>query len=259
LALYCIESNQAPPDAPALVLLHGIFGTASNLAVIARALAADYRVISFDLPNHGRSSHSDAMSFTSMADAVCEAMNEQDIASAHLLGHSMGGKVAMQIAASSPDRVNKLIVSDIAPVEYRPHHNKILDGLNSIDLERLESRRDAEQQLAVFIDESFVRQYLLKNLYRNDEGEFAWRMNLKVITQCYDQLVLPLREGEPFIGETLFIKGELSNYIRPEHQATIEHWFPHASFKMIQGAGHWLHAEKPVAFNNVVRKFLAGF
>lgn len=242
------------PDAPAIVLLHGLFGMSDNLGGLAKSLADRYAVYRLDLRNHGRSPWSDRMSFAAMAEdivAFCHANNLSDVA---LLGHSLGGKVAMQCALNYPDLVRGLIVADIAPVTYPAHHNQILDALLRIDVANLESRQQADQQLADDIAESGIRQFLLKNLYRDEQNRFAWRMNLPVLNARYGDMCLA-PEGEPYHKPCLFIKGELSAYIQQKHADAIKQLFPRAGFKIIQGAGHFLHSEKPAAFNHIAGNF----
>jgi esterase len=176
-----------------------------------------------------------------------------------MVGHSLGGKVAMQVALNYPERVQKLVVADIAPVEYTPHHQAIFAGLQAIDLARLQQRGDADAPLAQFVDALPVRQFLLKSLYRDTEGfqnkGFHWRFNLPVLIGDYREL-LAAPHGKPFSGPTLFIKGELSDYIVAEHEPIIRELFPNFKFKVITGTSHWLHAEKPIAFNKLVQQFL---
>ena len=256
MSLYSQRFGSQDATRPTAILMHGIFGMGSNLSVVAKALQDEFNVLCIDLTNHGRSHRKSDMDFRVMSQDVLEFMDQQDLDSACLVGHSMGGKVGMQIAFDAPDRIKKLVVSDIAPVEYPPHYSNVLEGLNAVNLEGLTSRSDAEKQLAEYVDEPYVRMYLLKNLFRNDRGAFEWRLNLPVITACYDRLRCEPISPKPFIGDVLFVKGELSPYIRRDNQAAIEQWFPNYRFKMIQGAGHWVHADKPAAFNKVVRTFL---
>lgn len=248
------SQSNGSPDAPALVLLHGLFGMSDNLGGLAKSLADRYAVYRLDLRNHGRSPWFDHMSFAAMAAdvvAFCQSNNLSNIA---LLGHSLGGKVAMQCALNYPDIVRGLIVADIAPVTYPAHHNQILDALLRIDVANLESRQQADQQLTVDINELGIRQFLLKNLYRDEQNRFVWRMNLSVLNSQYDELRLA-PEGEPYHKPCLFIKGELSAYIQQKHAEAIKHLFPRAEFKIINGAGHFLHSEKPAAFNHIAGHF----
>lgn len=243
-------------EGPALILLHGLFGMGQNLAGIARAFADSYEVHSLDLRNHGRSFRADSMTFTEMAADVDAYMGERSINCACVLGHSLGGKVAMQLALDYPNRVEKLVVADIAPVAYSGHHDDVFAGLTAVNLAELASRKEADLTLQEHIDEEGVRLFILKSLSRNREGQFEWLMNVEGLQRCYDQLRQAVELEQPFEKPVLFIKGELSGYIQAKHQETIVRLFPQAQFKMIQNTGHWLHAEKPVAFNNLVSKFL---
>ena len=244
-------------DQPPVILLHGLFGQLSNLSALAKALQGDYRVIRADLRNHGRSPHWHSMSLQEMAGDVRRLLDELDISKATILGHSLGGKVAMQFAFDHPDRVSKLIVADIAPVVYPPHHDEIISGLQAIDLRSIQNRGQADKTLQGFDDNVGVRQFLLTNLAKDEQGNWFWKMNLEAIDLCYEQIRAAPEQGV-FQGETLFIKGELSDYILLEHQPIILTMFPQAQSRVIQGASHWLHAEKPQAFNLAVKTFLEG-
>ncbi len=249
MKLYSEERGSGPH----LVLLHGLFGSQDNLAGIPRVAQDHFKVLSLDLPNHGRSPHSDAMNYPQMAQAVLASLPE-DADSFYLLGHSMGGKVAMQLALSAPERVKALLVADIAPVEYNDRHSAIIEAMQQLNLSNLSSRQQADQHLAKTIAEPGVRQFLLKNLVKNAEG-FHWRCDLATIARCYPE-VLAAPAGPAYPGPVLFIKGANSDYILPEHQAATQALFPKAQAKIIHGAGHWLHAEKPAAFNKIVLDFL---
>lgn len=255
MLLYSHCSGQTDDTAPAVVLIHGLFGSYENLGVIARSLAGQFRVINVDVRNHGRSAHSDEMNYELMAEDLAQTLDALNISRAALLGHSMGGKMAMAFALKYPKRVSKLILADIAPVGYPPRHNTIIAGLSAVDMATVENRSDADQQLAQFIAETGVRQFLLKSLHKDDDG-FSWRFNVDALQRNYTTLI-----GEPlttgiFNGPTLFIKGGDSDYILPEHKARIMQLFPQAQAKIIQGTGHWLHAEKPAAFSKLVLDFL---
>lgn len=239
----------------AIVLIHGLFGSYENLGVIARALADQWQVINMDMRNHGRSDWHDNMSYPLMAEDVRETLDHLGLHQVMLLGHSMGGKIAMEFALRYPERVSKLILADISPVQNKPRHLEILAALDSIELDSLESRQQADQQLAMTLQETGVRQFLLKSLYK-DQDKFRWRFHLKALIANYPQILeAPVSQG-PYPGPVLFIKGGDSDYLLPEHQATIQHLFPHSKAKVIMGTGHWLHAEKPVAFAKIVTDFL---
>ena len=241
-----------------LVLIHGLFGSLENLNMVAKSLSQYYCVTSVDVRNHGSSFHKKGMSYQDLAQDVITLLNNLSIECCHILGHSMGGKIAMQIALSHSHRVNKLIVADIAPVEYPAHHLTIIKGLQSIDFTKVIKRSDADSQLAKYVDNSGIRQFLLRNITLNEQGQFSFKCSLDNIEQGYPQIMKSneIQDKQEFTGETLFIKGGDSDYILPEHQHTIKTLFPHAKAKIIQGAGHWLHAEKTTAFNKIVSNFL---
>lgn len=239
----------------AIVLIHGLFGSYENLGVIARALAGQWQVINLDMRNHGRSDWHDSMSYALMAEDVKETLDHLGLEQVILLGHSMGGKIAMEFALRYPERVSKLILADISPVQNRPRHLEILSALDGIDLDSLQSRQHADQQLALAITETGVRQFLLKSLYK-DGDQFRWRFNIKALIANYSQLLEAPPSKGPYTGPTLFIKGAESDYLLPEYQSLIQQLFPHSKAKVIMGTGHWLHAEKPVAFAKIVTDFL---
>ena len=246
-----------------LILLHGLFGSLDNLGGIARRLEDQWQIHALDERNHGSSPHTETMDYPAMAKDVIAYMDSQGIEKASLLGHSMGGKVAMQVALQAPERVDKLIVADIAPVSYKPRHDAILEGLTGIDLTGVRSRQDADKLMAGFVGEPGVRQFLLKNLERipreqQEEGAatFRWRLNLPVIDACYENLArAPEGEG-PFPGPVLFLKGADSAYIQEKHRDDIQRLFPQAQLRIIQDTGHWLHAEKADTFAALCRRFL---
>ena len=239
-----------------VILLHGLFGSASNLMAVARSLGADYQVVRMDLRNHGKSPHSDIMDIPTMAEDVLATMDKLNIKEAHILGHSLGGKVAMQVAITAPERIQRLIVADIAPVRYGRGHDDIITALLSMDLRALRSREQADELLQKPVPELAIRQFLLKNIVRDGKDAWSWRMNLTGIADCYDNL-RDAPSAEPFDGPTLFIRGELSRYIRDENRAPMQRQFPQMELLTIAGAGHWLHAEYPQIFNGMVTAFLA--
>lgn len=246
---------QRQGQGPALIILHGLFGSSDNWGTPARLLSQDFDVINVDLRNHGQSFHHQQHDYPSMADDVLALMDSLEIESCVLLGHSMGGKVAMQLALNHPKRINKLIVVDIAPVAYPRHHDDIFTALNQLDLANLQSRSQADQLLTPLVPETGVRQFLLKNLSKQPQGGFQWRCNLSVLQQQYEQISRP-PSGSSFTGSTLFIKGELSHYIKSEYREAVLALFPQAQLKLIAGAGHWPHAEKPELFMRTLQRFL---
>ncbi|RRJ82385.1 alpha/beta fold hydrolase [Aestuariirhabdus litorea] len=240
-----------------LLLIHGLFGSLENLGYLAKQFSAHFTVYSLDMRNHGRSPHQDLMSYELMVGDLLRFMEQQQLQRVNLLGHSMGGKVAMQLALSHPERVSRLIVADIAPVTYEDHHRDIFKGLLSFDPATLTSRAEADRLLAPFVHELAVRSFLLKNLVRRSDGlgGFGWRVNLPVLHGQY-QNIMRGQQGTPFEGPTLFIKGGNSDYILPRHRDRVAKLFPHAELKVISGTGHWLHAEKPDLFCTLSLRFL---
>lgn len=238
-----------------LFVLHGLFGTWENLGAAIKELESQFDVIAPDMLNHGRSPHVVPFSYTTMAEAVLELADQLGIDQFNILGHSMGGKIAMQLALTHPERIKKLIVVDIAPVKYPPHHTQVFAGLNEVPLDQIKSRNEADQHLAQKIDSAAIRAFLLKNLYRLESGGFAWRMNLQALEEHYDEIAAPMIEAQ-FQQPTLFIKGSESDYLLPKYTDEVKTRFPNLTLRVIEGAGHWPHAEKPALFNRIVTRFL---
>ncbi|MDI1324308.1 MAG: alpha/beta fold hydrolase [Algoriphagus sp.] len=238
-----------------LVILHGLFGSADNWFSIARELDKEFTMYLVDQRNHGDSPHADEWNYDVMVEDLEELLNEEGLDKAYLMGHSMGGKTVMNFALKYPERVEKLIVADIAPRYYPVHHESILEGLNSLDLKAINSRKEADDSLAKYISEPGIRQFLLKSLGRDAEG-FAWKINLPVITQNIENVGEALPEGESFEGPTLFLAGANSNYVQQKDLPEILEFFPNYELEFVQNAGHWLHAEQPHAVVEEIRKFL---
>lgn len=237
-----------------MVILHGLFGFSDNWQTHAKKLSEYYRVILVDLRNHGHSAWSDDFSYELMAQDLKELFDDLDLKKAILLGHSMGGKVAMLFAQKHPSLLEKLIVVDIGIKSYPMHHEHILKGMHAIDPEKIKARSEAEAILSQYIDSDGVRQFLLKNLYWKEKGQLAWRMNLKVLEREMENILSALPEGEVMIP-TLFIRGELSNYICEEDMDDLSDQFPDSDVVTVKGAGHWVHAEAPEEFIDVVLGF----
>jgi esterase len=256
-APYIYHRQIGDKNAPALIVIHGLFGSLDNLGLIARKLSDSYCIYSLDLPNHGRSTHTDSTSLPVLAESVVAWMRENNLDSAHILGHSLGGKVGMEIALRYPEKVNQLIVADIAPVAYTARHNDVFEAFRAVELEVIASRIDADKMMQPHVGELSTRSFLLKNLEKNSEGAWCWRANIDGLIGAYEQLIAANTQAEaPFTGEVLFIKGELSPYILPEHKGEIVNLFPNASVKIISGTHHWLHAEKPDIFVGIAKRFL---
>lgn len=242
-----------------LVLIHGLFGSLENLNMVAKPLSQYFCVTSVDVRNHGNSFHAGSMEYPELAEDIIKLLEHLHIDNCILLGHSMGGKIAIQVALAQPKRITKLIIADIAPVSYPPHHLDIIKGLKAINLSEVTKRRDADEQLAPYVDTLGVRQFLLRNLVANEQGSFSFRCSLNDISLCYPQIMKANKlngDNTPYTGDTLFIKGGDSNYILAEHREAIAALLPNSKAKIIQGAGHWLHAEKTTAFNKIVLDFI---
>ncbi|MBA3986689.1 MAG: alpha/beta fold hydrolase, partial [Flavobacteriales bacterium] len=195
-------------------------------------------------------------SYELMAEDLKKYCAHHNLKNSIILGHSMGGKTAMRFAAKYPQMVDKLIVADIAPKHYPQHHQDILKGLSALNFKEMESREDADVQLENYISHFGVRQFLLKNLYRKTKDEFALRMNLPVLIENIEEVGIALEENLTYAGETLFLKGEKSDYIEDMDEISIKKQFPKAILKTVSKAGHWLHAENPKEFYAYVMEFL---
>lgn len=259
-----VELNQRiTGEGAPLILLHGLFGSLENLGGIARRLQDEWQIHALDQRNHGSSPHTDTMDYPAMAADVIAYLDRQGINKARILGHSMGGKVAMQVALQAPERVEKIVVADIAPVSYKPRHDAILEGLKNLDLQSARTRQDADKFLAEFVEMPSTRQFLLKNLERVPREEqqeggavFRWRLNLPVIDACYGNLAKAPEGDGPYEGPVLFLKGAESAYIQEKHRDEIMRLFPAAELRVIEDTGHWLHAEKADTFAALSRRFL---
>ncbi len=239
-----------------IITLHGLFGSLDNLQGIAKKLAENYMVFTIDQRNHGRSPHDPEMNYSLMAEDLRLFMEQQWIHKAVVMGHSMGGKTAIQFALDFPDMVEKLVVVDMSPFANNGEHGSIFKALMSLDLEKISSRNAAENLLATGIPDQPVRQFLLKNLYRDKQGAYHWRMNLSAIFENYESILAPVKVTEPFDGDTLFIGGGLSDYLREDEFKSILEIFPRAQFRTIENAGHWVHADQPERLIGEVRNFL---
>lgn len=240
----------------AIIILHGLFGSSDNWVSIGKELAAQYEVWLVDQRNHGDSPHTSEFNYSLLAEDLRGFIEEHAIDNPIILGHSMGGKTAMNFAVKHPQLFDKLIVADIAPKAYRVHHDSILEGLLSIDLTRLKSRKEADEQLANYIDESGVRAFLLKNLSRDEEKNFVWKINLKILNEKIEEIVKGIEEKAGSDKPTLFVRGGKSNYIKDTDALSIMNFFPNAEIETIEDAGHWLHAEQPEQFLKLVKTFI---
>ncbi len=255
LLLQATEYGAGPPVA----ILHGLFGSGRNWASVAKRLGAHYRVIAVDLRNHGASPWAMTMAYPEMADDVRATLSALGHRRFALLGHSMGGKVAMVAALRYPDTVERLIVADIAPVAYRARHSRLAAALRALDLAGVRRRTEADARLQAAVPDPVERAFLLQNLVFED-GAARWRINLEAIEREMPTLIrFPALPPEAtYSGPSLFIGGGRSDYLRPEHEQEIRRLFPTARIERIPDAGHWLHAERPQAFLDLVEPFLTG-
>lgn len=253
MRLRAIEMGEGPP----LVLLHGLFGQAQNFASVQKMLATGRRVIALDLRNHGLSPHAAAMDYPAMAADVAETLAALGTGPVDLLGHSMGGKVAMTLALTHPASVARLVVADIAPVDYPPAFRPYAEAMLALPLTPGLTRREADAALAGAVPSAGVRGFLLQNLDLNAAPP-EWRIGLAAIAAALPSIEAapPLPQGARFEGPTLVLGGETSDYIRPEHRDLFRALFPAARFGTVKGAGHWLHAEKPEGFVAALGAFL---
>ena len=240
-----------------LVILHGLFGSSKNWQSLAKQFAELFTVYTVDLRNHGASFHDDKMNYSVMAEDVIQFMESLDIPLCRLLGHSMGGKVAMILANSNPNRVSKLVVADIAPVAYQHHHNGLLEPIMALPLVDIDSRASADAALKPAIPDPMLRGFLLQNLAR--EGDcWRWKVNWAAIRHHMSDLTdFPMPDNGWRIDiPTLFMRGENSDYIGAAETAEIESHFSDARIETLEQAGHWLHAEQPQKFLHTVSDFL---
>jgi esterase len=253
ISLNYSEYGQGRP----VIILHGLFGSARNWQGIARSLAENHRVITPDLRNHGQSPHVDSMSYDEMAHDVISLVNKLKLDDIILVGHSMGGKVAMTAALQNSNRFTALIVVDIAPVNYKHGFKSLVNAMNSLDLKTLKSRNDAETELAKTTEEAGIVQFILQNLIRSDDN-FCWRINLEQISASLRSIseFPDSLKNTPCRIPTLFLGGSESSYLRSIYNHEIFQYFPTAEITMIEGAGHWLHAEKPGEFLKEVKTFI---
>lgn len=237
-----------------LFILHGLFGSSDNWQTHAKKLAEYFTVYLIDQRNHGHSPWSDTFNYPTLANDLQKVVEKEGIEEAIFLGHSMGGKTVMHYAQKHPEKVTKLIVVDMGIKGYPIHHDTIIEGLQSLDLNKISSRGEAEEALSTYIDNWSIRQFLLKNLYWVEKGKLGWRINIPVLSDNMNEIVAPLPAGEVMI-ETLFMRGGQSNYILEEDKEAILEQFPLAKVYSIEKAGHWIHAEAPEEFLETVIGF----
>ncbi|SNZ00947.1 alpha/beta fold hydrolase [Flagellimonas pacifica] len=240
-----------------LLILHGFLGMSDNWKTLGSQYSKnDFQVHLIDQRNHGKSFHSDDFDYEYLSSDVLHYINHYQIDGAHLIGHSMGGKTAMQLATTNPNRVQKLIVADISPKYYPPHHQPIIDALKKLDFDTISSRKEADEALSVYLPDFGIRQFLLKNLHWVSPGKLGLRFNFNILKDKMDEIGENIDATATFDGPTLFLRGDRSEYIMPNDYSEIHKHFPNALIESIDNAGHWLHAENPKQFLEKTLNFL---
>ncbi|WP_303822728.1 alpha/beta fold hydrolase [Apibacter mensalis] len=244
------------PGKMPLLIFHGLFGMLDNWGTLGKKFSETNEVHLIDLRNHGRSFHSDEMSYTTMSDDIVNYMKHYSLDKAILLGHSLGGKAVMECAIKHPDLVEKLIVVDMAPKAYPPHHQQIFKALESVDFSKANEKKDVENMLSQHISDAGILMFLMKNVYRTEDNRFDFRFNLKTLKEKYNQLINNTISFGKYEGPTLFIAGEKSNYILKEDEFSIRQQFPNEKTVVIPHAGHWVQVDNPTVFYETVTTFL---
>lgn len=238
-----------------LLILHGLFGSSDNWQTLAKSYAEHYEVYLIDQRNHGHAPHISSHSYREMSDDIMEMVASLGLRNVRIIGHSMGGKTAMYFAQQHAEYVYKLVVADMGIKAYPRHHDLIFRGINAVDVKNCDSRKTATERLSAHISDMGTQQFLLKNLYWKEPGVLAWRFNAEVLEREIEEVIKPILD-KPVNIPTLFIRGGKSDYIKDEDIESIRQIFPHASLETIEGAGHWLHAEKPMTFLELSLTFL---
>lgn len=251
MELYYREFGKGSP----ILILHGLFGFSDNWQTIAKALAEDHLVITPDLRNHGRSPHLPSHTYQDMAEDLRQFLESHWMFSSTVIGHSMGGKAAMQLALSHPDFVERLVVVDIEPSQADDNHSGIFQALFDLNLPSQTDRKAAEALLEQRVPDWGTRQFLLKNITRDETGKLSWKMNLPVLWEYFSEILGPVH-GTTFDKPTLFVRGSRSDYIKDAKIPFIKSMFPQAQIATIEGAGHWVHADKPQELLAVLKDFL---
>jgi pimeloyl-ACP methyl ester carboxylesterase len=239
-----------------LIILHGLFGSSENWMTLGNVFSKSYKVIMVDLRNHGQSPHSDQWDYASMAEDVYILCEQLGLKKINLLGHSMGGKVGMTLPDKYPELIDKLVVADIAPKHYPIRHRQIIDGLLAIDIKNISNRKEADTQLSSYISELGIRMFLLKNLDKNHEGGFNWKLNLNAISNHLDNVGLATLPKNKIDIPSLFVRGINSDYVSDDDIMEIRKHYSRSTVETIGNAGHWIHAEQPEAFAKTVLDFL---
>lgn len=238
------------------IILHGLMGSSDNWLTQAKMLAGQYHIYTVDQRNHGQSPHSDEFDYKVLSSDLKDFITEHSLEKPIVLGHSMGGKTAMNFAIANPGMLDRLVVVDIAPKAYPVHHDSIVEGLKAIPIDTIQSRNEADEILSQHVPEPDVRQFLLKNLSRKPSGGFSWKINLPVIDKNLGLISADIQYPGTFDGQTLFVRGASSRYVKDEDRQRIKTLFPNSTL-VTMDTGHWVQAEKPKEFVEVVMNFLA--
>ncbi len=238
-----------------VIILHGLFGMSDNWQTFARSMAEEYMVILIDLRNHGRSFHSDSFSYEETAEDLLLFMEKNWIHKSHIIGHSMGGKTAMKFTQMNPEMVDKMVVVDITPFQYRGGHEHIIKALDELEINMASDRSILEENLMAKIPDEKISRFLLKNIRRNKEGGFSWKMNFPILRDHYDRILEDLALHQ-IDTPTLFVKGDRSDYILPENIDSLKEIFSNVKFETIVDAGHWIHTDQPDSLLKVIIDFL---
>jgi pimeloyl-ACP methyl ester carboxylesterase len=241
-------------EGPPLLILHGLFGMLDNWISLGKRYAQHFEVYLIDQRNHGKSPHCDEFTFADLADDLMEFIENHHIRGALMIGHSLGGKTLIEFANEHACFIEKMVIADIGPKAYKPRHENIVAAMESLDLQKITSRKAAEEALKIQIPNLQIRQFLLKNIYWLKKNELGWKINLPVIKQNLDEVLVDM-SGYRIIVPTLFLRGGDSDYILPEDEASIKSQFPNGSIVTIPGTGHWLHAEKQDEFYRITMNF----
>lgn len=240
------------------LIIHGFLGMSDNWKTLGTQFAnLGYEMHLLDMRNHGRSFHSNEFNYEVMVQDVLEYCKANNLEHFILLGHSMGGKIAMNFACKYPEMIDRLIIADISPRKYEPHHQDVMQALNAVNFDLVKSRKEIEDEMGKFIHDFGTLQFLMKNVHRVTTEKFGYRFNLEVFNEDEDTIGEPLSKESQFSGKTLFLKGEKSKYIQESDTDDILFHFPNSKIEIVSNSGHWLHAENPVMFFDLVKAFIS--
>jgi len=241
---------------PALIILHGLFGMSDNWLSFARSLESEFSIFLPDQRNHGQSFHSEQMDYPTLSNDIAEFIRQKGLAPVNIIGHSMGGKVIMHLAADYPSLIRRMMIVDISPRKLsNPQFQRFIRGLEEINLAEINTRSAAEARLTGTVPNPAIRQFLLKNLYRSENGQFRWRINLPVLAQNIERITAEFNPAQPVQTGTLFVRGGNSNHINPEDIAYIKSIFSQVSFVTIENASHWVHADQPAGLIHITKEY----